>query len=269
MKEIENYWKCTSEKYLHKDKNGFGVILYAGMPLWFNKFFNYFQKRKVNKFLKEVDLNNKKVLDVGCGTGRWCFHLKRLFPKANIIGIDIEPERLNKARNLSKNRIRFLEMDLAKLEFPDNYFDFVNSITVLQHIPPSIRKKAINEIVRVLKPKGKILLMELIDTSDEAKHVFPQKSSKWIKAYKSRNCKLIKSEGYEYIPLIRLLRKLSSTIKGKKRMKDIKGNVSIDLFEIVVLKFVVFISYPVEFIFHYLPQTFARHGVFIFQKIEK
>ncbi len=117
------------------------------------------------KYLKKTD----KILDIGCGTGRTTFHLFRLGYE-QITGVDFTPEMIAEATALNENyqlNITFKEGDARNLEYKDQEFDSVIfSFNGMMSIPNSTqRKKALNEINRVLKGAG----MFIFTTHDREK----------------------------------------------------------------------------------------------------
>ncbi len=101
-------------------------------------------------------IKGKKVLDVGCGTGRMAFQLVK--KGAAVTGVDFSEQMLEKARSkpLAK-KINFVLHDFSKgLPFPDRSFDTVTSFLVLDHVQDVDRFFA--EAKRVCKPKGSIVL---------------------------------------------------------------------------------------------------------------
>ncbi len=100
----------------------------------------------------------KRVLDVGCGNG---YVLSRYARKgADVTGVDLTA----KAIELSRRRFEleglsgdFEQIDGVHLPYPDNEFDIVCSMGVLHHIPDP--GPTVDEIYRVLKPGGKVIIM--------------------------------------------------------------------------------------------------------------
>jgi ubiquinone/menaquinone biosynthesis C-methylase UbiE len=90
------------------------------------------------------------ILEIGCDRGELTQILSRYSQK--VIGIDINKEALAQANN--KN---LFYMSAEKLDFPSEYFDKVVSCHVIEHLPDL--KKVFSEIERVLKPKGKCILI--------------------------------------------------------------------------------------------------------------
>ena len=100
-------------------------------------------------FLGDKNIEGKKLLDGGCGTG-W-FTKRALERKAKVTSIDIAPKLvfLTKKKNPNTTAI---QGSLLELPFEDNFFDIVISSEVIEHTPdPYLAAK---ELIRVLKPGG-------------------------------------------------------------------------------------------------------------------
>ena len=99
-----------------------------------------------------------RVLDVACGTG---LNLRYLPDSTTYVGIDASPEVLEKARHRvgAWDRVEGLhEMDAQNLDFPDDSFDtVVSSLSTCTFPDPAA---ALNEMARVCKPAGRVLLLE-------------------------------------------------------------------------------------------------------------
>lgn len=108
------------------------------------------------KVLKKLfaDLNGKTVLDVGCGKGR--FSKVMIDLGANVNGIEPSEKLLHEARKIQGGS--FLLGSSTRIPFPNETFDCILCIEVLQHIPDL--KRAIHEMMRVLKPEGKIIIID-------------------------------------------------------------------------------------------------------------
>ena len=108
------------------------------------------------KLLSERIKSGDRVIDVGCGNGRF---LDALAKKGiDYTGVDNQEAFLEVARKKYPKH-KFEKADLLDLPFPDGEFDVVVLIAVLQHIPSKeYRAQAIENASRVLK-KGGLLLM--------------------------------------------------------------------------------------------------------------
>ncbi|WP_414941767.1 class I SAM-dependent methyltransferase [Amycolatopsis sp. cmx-11-51] len=111
------------------------------------------------RFLMSKVHSGTKVLDMGCGTGR--FTVPLALAGADMTGLDLTAAMLDQARAKAKAAevdIEFRQGDMASLPFPDNSFEVVTSMLALMHIPLSDRQSVFSEVARVLKPGGRMLL---------------------------------------------------------------------------------------------------------------
>lgn len=118
----------------------------------------YAQEPFIIKHVESLNLNGKKVLEIGCGvgtdSGMFASH------GADLTAVDISEhsvELANKNLELHKWKADIRVADAENLPFKDNYFDFVYSWGVLHHAPDTL--KAISEVRRVLKPDGEACIM--------------------------------------------------------------------------------------------------------------
>lgn len=109
---------------------------------------------RVKELLKAGNLDSKKILDAGCGKGRFLKNLQTIFPQAELYGIDISEKLLS----CCPENIETKYGSALKIEYPDNYFDMVFSIEVIEHV--IFIENAIRELVRVLKPGGTIIIID-------------------------------------------------------------------------------------------------------------
>jgi ubiquinone/menaquinone biosynthesis C-methylase UbiE len=93
-----------------------------------------------------------KVLDIGIGTGIFAVELMKY--KTDITGIDVSEKMLDMAR--SKGLTNVAVGDAVSLDFPDESFDLVISITALEFIKEY--EKAISEMVRVCRKGGRVVV---------------------------------------------------------------------------------------------------------------
>lgn len=109
---------------------------------------------RARKIMKNIN-KPERMLDAGCGTGVYSFSLAKKIDK--IEAVDISEEKIENAGKISifKN-ITFKQGDLCNLKFDSNSFDLAICSDVLEHIKND--KKAMSELMRVLKPNGMLLL---------------------------------------------------------------------------------------------------------------
>ena len=107
----------------------------------------------------------ESVLDVGCGTGV----LTRLAALAvgqtgYAVGIDPAAKMIGVAKKNALKEVSRAEFRLAVIEnlpFEDNRFDCVLSSAMLHHLPPDLKVKGLSEVHRVLKPGGRLVLVDV------------------------------------------------------------------------------------------------------------
>jgi ubiquinone/menaquinone biosynthesis C-methylase UbiE len=110
---------------------------------------------------RERDIKEKSALDFGCGVGRNTFFMSQIGLNAH--GIEISESALELARerrNKDRNQLfpTFTIYDGSKILFTDNYFDFVISHGVLDHVLMKKAKELMKEIHRVSKPNALVEL---------------------------------------------------------------------------------------------------------------
>ena len=106
-------------------------------------------------FFKETNVKKDNlILEVGCGTGVIIEEFQKL-GYSNIIGIDIDLDSLNFAKN-KLNKINLIGADVHYLPFNSNTFDVVYCHYLLLWVCKP--KKAIKEMVRILKSGGKLMI---------------------------------------------------------------------------------------------------------------
>lgn len=111
----------------------------------------YLEKPAMYK--KIPNIKGKTVLCIGCGTGEECQHIKSLGAK-RVVGIDISNERINFLKKTIPN-LEFHTMDMEKLNFPDNSFDFIYSSLALHYSKDWT--KILTKVSRILKKNGTFL----------------------------------------------------------------------------------------------------------------
>jgi SAM-dependent methyltransferase len=103
-------------------------------------------------------LQDKRVLDVGCGRGRWLLEMAQWGAYArDLHGCDLNPAFVEEAR-LRLPGADIHTADAGALPWPDQSFDCVTQFTVFTSIlAPPVRRAIAREMLRVLKPGGLIL----------------------------------------------------------------------------------------------------------------
>ena len=138
------------------------VIHWAGA---YEALFGWFLRRTHGTVVNlAAPIEGERVLDVCCGTGSLALTLKAsLGARGSVHGIDASPEMIDLARH--KALKAGMEMDfrvgLAQaLPFPDKTFDLVVSQLAIHHLPGDLKVRAFGEMYRVLKPKGRCVIVD-------------------------------------------------------------------------------------------------------------
>jgi len=115
------------------------------------------------------------ILDVGCGGGKTVNRLAKRAPLGKVFGIDYSEDMVEYSKKVNKkliaeNRVEIVEGSVEKLGFSDDFFDLVTAIETYYFWPSF--SDALKEIRRVLKPGGKLLIVnEMVkDGVYEIKH---------------------------------------------------------------------------------------------------
>jgi ubiquinone/menaquinone biosynthesis C-methylase UbiE len=128
-----------------------------------------FRTRMVNLARLEP---GESVLDVGCGTGSLAIAAKRhVGGQGQAFGIDASPEMIARAISKSANEridVSFKTAVAEALPFADATFDAVLSTLMLHHLPSKVRQQCLSEIRRVLKPEGRLLVVDFAKPQDRS-----------------------------------------------------------------------------------------------------
>ena len=144
-----------------------GLVLHRAflydLLLWFLSRGNECKMREKALRLARVS-EREKVLDIGCGTGTLAIAAKRhVGERGMACGVDASPQML--ARAIKKGHKAGLNIDFRNaaveaLPFPDSQFDVVMSTLMLHHLPAKLREECVREVRRVLKPGGRLLIID-------------------------------------------------------------------------------------------------------------
>jgi len=121
--------------------------------------------KRASKVFKERDY--KKILDLGCGTGKHSIFLAQkgfsvYATDISLTGIDIAKK---KAGSLNLNNIQFKQHDMRSIPFTNNFFDAVICTWTIYHGTLDEIQKTVSEMWRVLKPNG-MVITDFLSISD-------------------------------------------------------------------------------------------------------
>lgn len=143
----------------------------------YNKISNEFNHTRyrpwtcVEKFLDEVP-KNSKIGDIGCGNG------KNMLYRDDCINLGCDfSENLVKLCN--QKSLNVIYGNILNIPFEDNTFDFTLCIAVLHHLSTKdMRLKAVEELIRITKPNGKILILVwAFEQENDSKRKFKEQSN--------------------------------------------------------------------------------------------
>jgi len=104
-----------------------------------------------------------RVLDIGCGTGTLAIELKQDFPGVEVVGLDPDPRALGRAKRKAQRAgiiVEFHQGFADTLPYPSNSFDAVFSSFMFHHLETDVKERTLREVQRVLKPGGRLHLLD-------------------------------------------------------------------------------------------------------------
>jgi ubiquinone/menaquinone biosynthesis C-methylase UbiE len=113
------------------------------------------------------DVNGKRVLDVGCGTGTLDILVKQKYPASDVVGLDGDSRILEVARSKVKEHgfeIQFEQGMSFDLPYPDESFDVVLTSLMLHHLSRDDKQKTAAEMCRVLRRGGRLFGMDFTES---------------------------------------------------------------------------------------------------------
>lgn len=120
--------------------------------------FNDVNEKFYQEVIEDQDLQDKTILDLGCGYGWFCLIAQNRGAK-KIYGVEISEEDLKTAKKyINSEKIDFKIGNALSIPLPDESVDSIFSWEVIEHIPENTEHLMFKEINRVLKPGGKFYL---------------------------------------------------------------------------------------------------------------
>jgi ubiquinone/menaquinone biosynthesis C-methylase UbiE len=111
--------------------------------------------------LQQLNVADRRVLDVGCGTGRWAELVVNRLPHAEVWGLDLSEKMLEHAAVRAgqyPGRMHFTHGNSQELPYEDASFDLVTCSHSFHHYPDQLQ--VVKEMRRVLKPSGRVMLVD-------------------------------------------------------------------------------------------------------------
>ena len=166
--ELQNSRKCDkfrAEKFQNETKKHWDLFYKRNETRFFKD--RHWTTREFQELIED-ESTDKVLLEVGCGVGNFAYPLLEESSSLFIYACDLSPRAVEMVKtNPSYNteRIKAFECDISiedcfKDNIPDESVDIVSLIFVLSAIRPSLFKKVIENLHRVLKPGGLLIFRD-------------------------------------------------------------------------------------------------------------
>jgi ubiquinone/menaquinone biosynthesis C-methylase UbiE len=119
----------------------------------------------------------KRLLDCGAGTGRNANHYP---PQSSVVAFDLSAEMLSRARSRLNGNTAIVQADVVQLPFASRTFDAAAATFLFCVLPDEFQVGAIREICRVLKPGGRLVLLEYVLSRHRLRRAWMRLWSPWI-----------------------------------------------------------------------------------------
>jgi ubiquinone/menaquinone biosynthesis C-methylase UbiE len=127
------------------------------------------------------DQRRLRLLDIGCGTGRFIDSVKQIWPRLPIVGLDMSEAYSRQAKRHLRRlaRIDLVVGNAESIPLPDDSQDAVTSTFMFHELPPEVRRTVFRECARVLKPGGRLVIVDSLQRGDQPDYqglleLFPQ-----------------------------------------------------------------------------------------------
>ena len=255
----DRYWEDRAQRFAGEGA-GLAAVCAYGMPGFYNRAIHLEQRLALAPWLDVRD--GARVLDVGCGVGRWSLRLAS--QGAVVTGIDLSPTMIAQATRRAaaagvQDRCRFLVQDLAHLNMSAQ-FDLILGVTVLQHIlDPRALHAAVGAMAEHLAPGGRMVLLEaapsrMVDRCDTS--VFRARPrSAYAQLFAEHSLRVRALSGVDPAPFrMRLLPHVRSLPRP---------------LSLAALAVATGLSLPVNALIGRRASPFSWHAVFILERINK
>jgi arsenite methyltransferase len=122
---------------------------------------------------------DERVLEVGPGRGAVLVSAARSLPSGRLVGVDIwrnQDQSGNGRHALLANaraarvadRVEVIDGDMRNLPFPDGEFDLALASLAIHNLPPADRATAVTELLRVVKPGARMVILDFLGTAGYA-----------------------------------------------------------------------------------------------------
>lgn len=112
------------------------------------------------------------VLDVACGTGTTATMMAQCVgSEGRVVGIDLSPRMIEIAkRKTTQPQLTFCQANAEDIPYPGEYFDVGTIVYALHEMPRAARQNVLNETRRVLKPGGRLVVVDIHEPYNWLRH---------------------------------------------------------------------------------------------------
>lgn len=123
-----------------------------------SEYFSEFKVKWIYNYLHAQSPD--RILDLGAGDGTCLGFFRQYFPASQLYGIDVSEKSIEEAKEKNIPEADLKVYNGTEIPFADNFFDLILVATVLHHIRFDLHQDLMREAHRVLKPGGKIFIVE-------------------------------------------------------------------------------------------------------------
>lgn len=120
--------------------------------------------------IRGTDQRQVKLLDVASGNGRFLRQILAAYPRVPATGLDLSPAYCEEARRRLADwpQVEIVTGAIEQAPFEDASFDAATCVYLFHELPPRVRRDAVREIARILKPGASLVCADSIQTGDAA-----------------------------------------------------------------------------------------------------
>ncbi len=268
---MKHFWNRTAKKF--GGKEDYTPVLIPSSKGLLNWYVDFLQRTALNEILLQIV--GKRVLDLGCGVGRWSARLAAT--GVHVIGLDLSREMVKEAKKrVAKKKLSnvdFVVASVHNLPFTSRTFDAILSVTVLQHLVDKLAfRLAVSDIIRVVEAEGEIVLLEYFNKKiDNYSHQFPTITHNYKEAFSID--KKLKLDEIRGVDLSLFLRPFNYIIKKHGRYRDQLEGKSLSIRYMVLSELFYFLaslacvlSLPFDLAFRDIFLRHSEHTIYVFRR---
>jgi SAM-dependent methyltransferase len=259
-RDTATYWEERARPHLRTSKE-FQSVSGTGLPRWVGRSIHRLEERGVRALAR--CLPGGRVLDVGCGYGRWLPITGR---GRMVVGMDFSPSLV--ARASQRHGAPVMVADARRIPVRSASVEAVYTVKVLQCLPQQERAAAIRELFAAVEAGGIVAFLEKTSGDDGSP------PDRWCRWAEEAGGAMLRWSGNQYVPLDRLLKALARrgqdsserSVSGDRQPVRDRSPRLFGAYMAVrgVLLLVSLVLEPV--IERACSPRWAEHGLFVFRK---